>query len=272
VSSIGLIEYNEYGEADSGNPTTAFEDDVSTTGQPLGTQSPSHMQLYGGLLRYFKSNSGGKLEQLKHERPGDMWESFQDRVIRSALSGIPWPYSMSWKTSDLTSVTQRAELMKAQNAVKERQQLMRRYNKAIIGWAISKFIKMGRLPANDEWYRWDFTTPPKLGIDPGKDAKSTESEFALGTINMDQIVGERTGNSLESHWRERAHQVVLKQMIAEEVTAEYGGKYQVNPDDLGKTPVSGGSPPVDSNKKSPNSEDRPPVNEDEEEEEEPNNN
>ena len=49
----------------------------------------------GGMVRHFKSNSGSKLESIDHTRPGDMWDKFQDRIIREALAGIPWPVELS---------------------------------------------------------------------------------------------------------------------------------------------------------------------------------
>lgn len=256
VSSIGLVEYNEYGQPDESNPNIAFREDVNT-----GDKIPTYEEMYGGMIRYFKSNSGGKLEQIKQERPGDMWESFQDRIIRAALAGVPWPYSLVWKTGDLNGVTQRTELLKAQGAVRERQMLTSRYARRWLSWAVAKFIKMGRIPPNDEWWKWAFTTPPRMGIDPGKEAKANESEFAMGTINMDMLVGERTGNNLESHYRERAHQVQLKQRIAKEFTDASNGEFPVLPDDLGKTPTQGGSPPANAKETPPEGQDDPPEDE-----------
>lgn len=260
VSSIALIEYNDYGEPEGGDPTVEFG---GAGGAHDPDSSPMYKQMYGGMLRYFRSNSGGKLEQIKHERPGDMWESLQDRMARAALAGVPWPYSMVWKTSDLTSVTQRAELLKAQNAIRERQQTIHKYAKRLVGWAISKFVKMGRLKPNDEWYKWGFTTPPKLSIDPGKDAIANQMDYAMGLVNLDTLVGERTGESLERHLRARGQHVILKQKIAEELTAESGGKYVVTVEDLGKEPsAAGASPPAKKEEKQ-----SPPSKTDDEEEE-----
>ena len=232
ISSLALVEYNEYGHADdddartelAGATQTNAEDDLLST------------SMVGGLVRYFKSNSGGKIEQVRQDRPGDMWESFQDRLARATLAGMPWPYSFTWKGEDLNGVSVRAENLKAQKTIEDRVALLHGPAKRSVGWAISKFIKLGRLEANEEWWKWTFTRPPKLTIDQNRDDKTLSTTYELGAVNMTQIVGERSGRQLEDHLLERADECILQHRIAEEKSRESG--YQITKDDLGSIPGS----------------------------------
>lgn len=238
LSSISMVEYNDRGGPDDDDTRTELLGGTSEEDSAMAVTS-----MLGGLIRYFKSNSGGKLEQVKQDRPGDVWESFQDRIVRGTLTGANWPYSMVWKTNDLTSVTQRAEINKAKVSVEDRQELMKTPCRRVVGWAVSKFIKLGRLDPNPEWWNWDFIMPPDISIDPGRDSKDMVSSYQLGAINMTGIVSARHGRGLEEHYLERADEIILKKKIADEKSTESG--YEVTSEELGHIPNT----PIEQNSK-----------------------
>ena len=90
ASSHALIEYNDDGTPDFDAPDVTQSD--------YGDDNSLSVQTYsGGMVKHYRANSGNKLESLTTARPSDMWDTFQDRVQRSACRSINWPYELAWK-------------------------------------------------------------------------------------------------------------------------------------------------------------------------------
>jgi len=219
ISSMALIEYNEKGGIDEDDPSNYLIGNA-TDGEGITTQT-----IDGGRIKYFKSNSGSKLEAITHDRPGDIWEKFQDRAIRTMISGMDWSYAYAWKSAELTGTSVRVELEKVRSAVEDRQELLQLPTKRVITYAIAKAIKSGILPQNDDWYKWNFTLPPKVSIDGGRDSVAKMNEWRSGAINMTELVAER-GKSIDDHYLERAREVALRKRIQQEVETETGIKIE----------------------------------------------
>lgn len=200
ASTIGLIEHNEAGAMDPNDPGAALSD------VQANPQAFSQQVLDGGMIRYFKAGSGAKLESFRPDRPGDMWEKFNDRIIRNALFGAGWPYSLSWKNDGLSGPGERSEIEKARTAIIDRQDLLMPIAKRICGWAVSKATKLGLLPKSNEWYKWSFTLPPKFSIDNGRDGQSRREDYKLGHRNLHGILGEQ-GADYALHRAERGSEV-----------------------------------------------------------------
>jgi len=215
VSSHALIEYSDTGGVDLDDPSVSLTGAV-TDSDRLAVQSYS-----GGMVRHFKSNSGSKLETIDHTRPGDLWDRFQDRIIREALAGIPWPVELVWKAEGVTGTTIRNIQARARASVESRQDVLRKPARRIIGWAVAKAVKLGLIPPSDDWYKWDFTMPPKLSIDPRNDSRTQIDEYKIGSQNMSGILQEK-GKTHSEHIRERCMEIIERKSIKEEMEAKYG--------------------------------------------------
>jgi len=207
ASSIGLVEYNEMGGPDLDDPAVALSGASDARGM-------SYEQIAGGTTRYYKSNSGSKVEQLDMSRPGAVWESFQDRMVRSALAGINWPYELTWKSSDINAGVVRLKIAQAMASVEARQQVMLPAVRRMINYALGKAIDNGYLKAFPEWYRWGFTMPRKLSVDAGRDAKQLREDYKMGVRNMTGIL-EEFGVGFEEHVGRRAYEEQYYRKVAE---------------------------------------------------------
>jgi len=214
VSSHALIEYSDTGGIDLDDPS------VSLTGAATDDNRLAVQTYSGGMVRHFKSNSGSKLESIDHSRPGDMWDKFQDRIIREALAGIPWPVELVWKAESVTGTTIRNIQARARASVEARQDVLRKPARRIVGWAVAKAMKLGLIPASEDWYKWDFTMPPKLSIDPRHDSKAQIDEYKVGAQNMTGILQEK-GKTHSEHIRERCMEIVERKRLKEEFEAKY---------------------------------------------------
>jgi len=206
LSSIGLIETNPMGMPDT-TDNAAFLEEPSCSTQQQGIKAES---MWGGQVRYFASNTGSKLETIKNDRPGDMWESFQDRIYRKALAGVNWPTSMCWKSTG-QGTAERADLGKAQRAVEDRQDLLLYAAKRMVTFAIAKFINRGDLPYDEHWYKVSFTYPKKLTIDDGRVTKELIEMWKAGHLNAQDILG-YLGKTPESHMDERMQYLVMQKL------------------------------------------------------------
>ena len=217
LSSIGIIETNEHGAADMDDNANALLGEHGDTGA-----QPTISKLDGGTIRYIRAGSGGKIETINNDRPGTAWTDFHDRIIRSALAGINWSYSLVWKGNQIGGGTaQRTEIAMAQRAVEDRQDVLLYAAKRLIGYAVAKAQKNGMLPESPDWFRWEFTYPSKLTIDDGRVAKELESQWKSGFRNQEEIVG-MFGRSLEEHLEQRAREVALRKLAARRATELYG--------------------------------------------------
>ena len=232
LSGRVFIEWNERGGPDTGDPAFAL---TGSTGETCpGVQVEN---INGPLNTYYRANSGSKLETIYNPRPGDAWESFQDRIIRGALAGVNWPYSLVWKASG-QGTAERHEIAKAQRAIEDRQQLLLRPAKLIVSWAVAKAQKAGILPQSPDWYKWDFTMPQKLTIDDGRIGKELIEGWKAGYQNHEDILGMH-GKSLEEHYDQRAREIYLRKKAAakwsiEGIEIEDREMAMLTPNDMGE--------------------------------------
>lgn len=233
LSSIGLIETNETGTPD-------IDDNASILDGCEPRQNGIVSETYaGGQVRYFAAKSGGKLETIKNDRPGDMWESFQNRIYRKALAGINWPYSMVWMATG-QGTAERADLGRAQRAIEDRQDVLEYAANRMVGYAVAKFQKRGDLPQDSEWYRWDFSKPQKLTIDDGRVSKELLEMWRAGFYNPQDVfgfLGKNEDNQIAARVdylkkQKRAVAAANKEMEAEGIVIEQREMQMLTPNDM----------------------------------------
>jgi hypothetical protein len=219
AASIGLIEENE-----QGGPTNMISlmQQAQAGAPPIPTPPGVTMQQFaGGLVKYFRSGTGGKMQVLEHRRPSENWERFMQRLERQACEGLPWPFELAIDASALSGTNSRLVIGQAMRAVQDRQELFRPIAKRILGYAVSKLIKLGRLPESKDWFRWDFTLPPRLSVDAGRDRVANQNDYKLGLVNLTDILEEQ-GLDLDQHLYERAVEVAKRKLTAQAVSKIYG--------------------------------------------------
>lgn len=215
MSSISLVEYNDTGGPDLDDPYNALIGDTAS-GKGMTVES-----LDGGTVRYFRSNSGGKIETLVNNRPGNPFLDFHNRLLKGAFAGLNWPMALYEGHAAGGGTAQRTEIAMAQRSVEDRQDLLFYAAKRLCGYAIAKAMKRSDLPQSPDWYQWEFSTPPKLTIDDGRITKELEALWKMGAANMRDIVSMR-GKTLEAHYAERAQEVALRKLAARNAELLYG--------------------------------------------------
>lgn len=188
MSSVGLIEWNEQGAPDPGEPMNLLTKQI--TAQAGVVPTVTTQDFMGGTAHFFRSGSGSKLESLKNERPGEPVEKFMNRLIRNACVGAGWPYELTWDASALGGANVRLLIAKAMRAVEDRQDLLRPIGKRVVGYAVAKAIKSGLLEESDEWYKWRFTMPAAMTADYGRQAAADLADLEAGVTSLSDILAE----------------------------------------------------------------------------------
>lgn len=223
LSSILFVEENDLGGPDMSDPRFALStDSADATGIA--------QEQYGPAVHYFRANSGGGLKTVTHDTPGEVWESFHDRLIRSALAGMGWSYSLVWKAAG-QGTAERTEIERARRSVGERQMLLSYLAKRVVTYALAvasqpffrdkKKIRDPLILLPENMLSWSFSLPPRLTLDDGREAKSQLESARAGKTNDTEILAWK-GRTPEDHYRERAEEIVLRKRVAKEISEREG--------------------------------------------------
>jgi hypothetical protein len=109
----------------------------------------------------------------------------------------------------------------AQRAIEDRQDLLFYAARRIVSYAVAKAQKRGDLPQSTDWYKWEFSTPPKLTIDDGRVMKELESAYKLGFKSATEITA-AMGKKYVDVIRSKAEEAAMRQIIVKETEEKYG--------------------------------------------------
>jgi len=175
--------------------------------------------LQGGRITYATAGAGEKITQHQNFRPGNPWHEFYDMQARQCLIGASLPASL-WKPSG-QGTAERADIGKACRFVEDRQSMLEKIAKWRVTKAIAWAMEAGRIPKSDEWWKWEFTKPPKLTIDDGRSLKEKMELYDKGLVNATAVMGELS-TDYEETIRERAREEAMRLVAVREIGAEYG--------------------------------------------------
>jgi hypothetical protein len=136
---------------------------------------------------------------------------------------LNWPYAFYNGHGVGGGTAQRTEIAMAQRAIEDRQDLLFYAARRIVSYAVAKAQKRGDLPQSADWYKWEFSTPPKLTIDDGRVMKELESAYKLGFKSAGDITA-AMGKKYSDVVRAKAEEAALRQVITKEIEQKYGVK------------------------------------------------
>lgn len=218
VSRLHLTIFNPSGGYDPDDPRNS----IRTVTNADGTQEKLVIQRAPGGIVYLESSGKEKIEQLAHNTPGDMWENFQDRMIRMSLGPV-WPYGLAWKGAG-QGTDSRADVVDARRFVKKRRRDLTIPALNAFMWAYSVFQKANRVPLLDHPSAWQFSKPSRFSVDDGRESKLELEEWRAGLRNTDEIT-EARGLTEEQFHTKRAYSIGNRKGIAYLVGIELSKKY-----------------------------------------------
>lgn len=186
AASIALIENNEEGEATPGADyiTESTASDTTDTAASLRTET-----FEKGMVRYFKSGTGGKIESFNYNRPGKESQEFEQKIIAQALYGIGWDPNFAMAIKEPGGAWARTVIEKVRRTIQCDQEIEAHTLRRIHGYAVAKAIKSKVLPkpSDGDWFSWEYRPPARLTADNGNEARSNMEAYKLGLKTFDEI-------------------------------------------------------------------------------------
>jgi hypothetical protein len=217
-SSKTVMEYNETGEADTAKQliqTAATFDATTNLKTALDVQ-----KLDGGTYHYLKAKSGSKLEAFDYNRPGADSQNFMNSALRDAFRGTEWDVFFSLDPQKVGGAPMRVIVEKINAVLDKRRKLVKKCCLRVDGYALSKFMKMGLLPWNDEWFMWDYQGPGEVTADKKYDSDVALQEMGQG-ISTRKLECARRGLHLEDVDAQRLAEARSDLMRAQELATEF---------------------------------------------------
>jgi capsid protein len=206
-AAITVVESNEEGGPDFGIRNRDPGDEKKL---------PIYQEMVGGLYRYFRAGSGGKIDSFQHDRPTASLYSAADYLYRTAFSALGWPSELAWNSSDIGGANTRMVISMAMRTVKSRQATLRLLAREITLYGLGAGIARDEIPWADGWWKgWDWSMPPTLSVDAGRDRAAELNDYRAGIVNLTDILAD-SGEDIEDHFNTRAHEEKLRKRIAEE--------------------------------------------------------
>lgn len=183
-SAHTLIEHNETGEPDDDANNHFSDTPANADGSGVATGT-----ILGGTYKTVRAGTGYKLESVKHETPGDVWESFNNRIEKKIYEGVPWPKSFSGDSGQKGGGTaERRDIMLARQTIEDLQCTLERHARRMIGYAYKKMVQTGSVSDSPDWYRWTFSKPPKITIDDGRVSKAMLELWRAGVVSDEDLL------------------------------------------------------------------------------------
>ena len=101
-----------------------------------------------------------------------------------------------------------------------------------MAWAYSVFAEQGRVPQLKSPTMWDFSRPPRLSVDDGRESKMESDELRLGSRNLSEILESR-GLREDDFYLNRAWSIASRKAIARKVSEDASEKFgmEINVED-----------------------------------------
>jgi hypothetical protein len=233
ASRINLLEWNEIGGLDpsdpqnllsvmQGQPGSVITDNGGTATNPPpvnGSRVSFQEWKEKGQTRYFNAKDGSKLQAFQFNRPAQEWSTFMDKLGRFLIDPI-WPYYLVDREADLGGAQCRGLLARANRIIQDRQSLLRRVARRAVGYAVAKGSKVGRIPANEQWWMWDFSLPARITVDFGRDSKSELLQIEGEILDAAETIEARGAGSYEDFllrfYRNQALKIKIKAQVEKE--------------------------------------------------------
>jgi len=189
ASAWALIEENESGSSDTAKSVikTAVTRD-STTQQKTASMVE---KLEGGSIRYFKAGSQSKLSAFSYDRPGANVMAYQEQVLRDVFAGMGWSHFFTLDPSKVGGASMRIIVERINRTIRVKQRMAAKAARRVHGYAVAKLMKIGVLPWNDDWFKWEYQFPAEITADKKYDSDVTIQELAAGVTTLQREAARR---------------------------------------------------------------------------------
>ena len=218
AARITLIETNEGGEPPPGA-------DLIAPGASGGA-SPSDSSLYsekleGGLYTYLKAGTGSSIATLVANRPTESQQSYEDRLLRGAFYGMEWSYEFTLHNIQVGGAPYRGIVERINRTCRKNQQMVAKTMRRVHGHRISKFIKLGILEPDKDWYKVQYQGPGVVSADRKYESEIDLKENERGFLSTKDAI-EKRGGAYRQTFKRKVEETSDKAQAAKELAASFG--------------------------------------------------
>lgn len=215
AASITLIEKNSTGFADEAKSLIAS--DATLTAETGVKTAVQQEKMDGGQYRYFRAASGEGLEAFSYDRPGANAIAFQEAMLRDAFRGMGWDHYFSTEILKVGGAPLRVLVDKINLQIKERQKAVGKVCQRVGGWALAKAMKLGLLPWDDDWWKFEYQGPARLTADHKYEIEGEIEEYAAGFVTLKTLASRRG-----EYWEDLQDQRIAEQKRLKEKSTQAG--------------------------------------------------
>lgn len=265
ASCYAFTEENEQGEPPPGSDFIIAPATGSTT---AGTATGLVTEvLDGGTTRYFKSRTGSGLKYVQFDRPSENQQAFEEKILRANFAGIDWSIDFALDPTKIGGASMRVVVEKLNRAIEADQDLLiEPACRRIDGYRLSRAMKMGLLPWDDDWWKFSYQGPARLTADAKYDSEIDLQESARGLITERKACAKR-GDFYEETFAQKEAETGMKWDAAKRLSQKagitiqeaYNSLWLPGPNGLPAGSASDGSAEMDGPSKIPKMQIRLPV-------------
>lgn len=224
-----IIETNELGEPTPGSFITgAAQFDSSGSKVADAVQS-----IGGGMYRYMKAGTGSKIDTLDYNRPGMNVQQFQEMQVRDCFCGMEWDYWFSVDPTKIGSGAMRIVVERINATICKRRRMVGKACKRVHGYAVSKFIKLGLLAPDPDWWKWEYQGDAEITADRKYESEIDLEENARGWLT-DKKAAAKRGEYYEDVRAQKKLETAAKWQDAQDISQQFGITIQEAYDSLYK--------------------------------------
>jgi hypothetical protein len=246
LASRVILEHNETGQADPGHATIisgleGVEAADSESGQ--ATAPVYGRSLAGGETTYFRAGSNSRLDVVTGDRPTANQQAFSADVIRQAIHGLGWSVDYALDPSKVGGASMRVVVETINDTVSAiRCNIVSPVRHWIDGWRIAKSIKNGRLPFNEDWWKWAYQFSQRKTADKKYDSDVDIAEMRAGVSTLRDVCARR-GLWWEEVVEQKEREVMDQFEAAERISKRFGITIEAAIDRLGLLTPNGTTAP-----------------------------
>jgi len=217
AAALYLIENNETGDIDE---SKAIFKTAATFDADTGAKTANAKEKLTGEIRRYRAGSGSKIEAFRADRPTGNQQAFEDRIVRSAFAGLEWSFDFCLDPSHVGGAPMRVIVDKICAVLEKRQRMVGKVCRRVDGYGLSKATKRGELPADADWWMWEYQGPARITADRKYESDIDIQEMRNG-IKTRKEACSRRGQYWEDVDAQRMLEVRSDLQRAKDLAAEF---------------------------------------------------
>lgn len=182
-----FTEHNETGTADGGVASIVENGSEATpTTSAIGPKYATTIE--EGETTYYRAGSNSKLEAVTADRPTVNQQAFKADTIRHAIHGIGWSVDYWLDPTKAGGAQMRTVIGGINDTCRAiREKITGKVRKWVDPWRIAKAIVNGRLPHDNDWWRWEYQFAARKTADAKYDSDVDLQEMRAGIRTQSDV-------------------------------------------------------------------------------------